>query len=176
MQAGSIRTALLVTHEALQGGYDSEFFGRGSLDTFHRTVQEEWEARGKGLAEFRRHEHVPFVLFVVAKSDNEKVFLEDVRGLALLAHHIGIVASSYKLVEDLEFGLAESAENFNGVVHDLQSDSATGLVFPKIRADVQVKLLADLKHFHLRSGVYDLLQHYLGRLEVFIGNSNHFVT
>ena len=118
---------------------------------------------------------MPFVLFVVAKSDNEKVFLEDVRGLALLAHHIGIVASSYKLVEDLEFGLAESAENFNGVVHDFQSDSAAGLVFPNIGADVQVKLLADLKHFHLRSGVYDLLQHYLGRLEVFIGNSNHYV-
>ena len=87
---------------------------------------------------------MPFVLFIVAISDNEKVFLEDVRGLALLAHHIGIVASAYKLVEDLQFGLAESAENLNGVIHDFQSDSAAGLVFPKIRADVQVKLLADL--------------------------------
>ena len=87
---------------------------------------------------------MPFVLFIVAISDNEKVFLEDVRGLALLAHHIGIVASAYKLVEDLQFGLAESAENFNGVVNDFQSDSSAGLVFPKIRADVQVKLLADL--------------------------------
>ena len=87
---------------------------------------------------------MPFVLFIVAISDNEKVFLEDVRGLALLAHHIGIVASAYKLVEDLQFGLAESAENFNGVVKDFQSDSSAGLVFPKIRADVQVKLLADL--------------------------------
>ena len=87
---------------------------------------------------------MPFVLFIVAISDNEIVFLEDVRGLALLAHHIGIVASTHKLVEDLEFGLAESAENLNGVIHDFQSDSATGLVFPKIRADVQVKLLADL--------------------------------
>ena len=87
---------------------------------------------------------MPFVFFIVAISDNEKVFLEDVRGLALLAHHIGIVASTHKLVEDLEFGLAESAENLNGVIHDFQNDSATGLVFPKIRADVQVKLLADL--------------------------------
>ena len=87
---------------------------------------------------------MPFVFFIVAISDNEKVFLEDVRGLALLAHHIGIVASTHKLVEDLEFGLAESAENLIGVIHDFQSDSATGLVFPKIRADVQVKLLADL--------------------------------
>jgi len=87
---------------------------------------------------------VPFVPFIVAISDNEKVFLEDVRGLALLAHHIGIVASAYKLVEDLQFGLAESAENLNGVVHDFQSDFSAGLVFPKIRADVQVKLLADL--------------------------------
>lgn len=94
---GTIRTALLFTHEALQGGHDSEFFGRGSLDTFHRTIQEEWEARCKGLAEFRRHEHVPFVLFIVAIGDDEKVFLEDVRGLALLANHIGIIASSYKL-------------------------------------------------------------------------------
>lgn len=92
----------------------------------------------------------------------------------MLAHHIGIVASAYKLVEDLQFGLAESAENFNGVVNDFQSDSSAGLVFPKIGADVQVELFADLKHFHLRSGMYDLLQHYLGRLEVFIGNSNHF--
>ncbi len=92
----------------------------------------------------------------------------------MLAHHIGIVASAYKLVEDLQFGLAESTENLNGVVHDFQSDSSAGLVFPKIGADVQVKLLADLKHFRLRSGMYDLLQHYLGRLEVFIGNSNHF--
>lgn len=89
---------------------------------------------------------MPFVLFIVAISDNEKVFLEDVRGLALLAHHIGIVASSYKLVKDLEFSLAESAENFNGVVHDLQSNSATGLVFPKIGADVQVELFADFQH------------------------------
>ena len=87
---------------------------------------------------------MPFVLFVVAIGDNEKVFLEDVRGLALLANHIGIVASTYKLVEDLQFGLAKSAENLNGVVHDFQSDSATGLIFPKIGADVQVKLLADL--------------------------------
>ena len=87
---------------------------------------------------------MPFVPFIVAISDNEKVFLEDVRGLALLAHNIGIVASAYKLVEDLQFGLAESAENLNGVVHDFQSDSSAGLVFPKIRADVQVKLLADL--------------------------------
>lgn len=144
MQAGSIRTALLVTHEALQGGYDSEFFGRGSLDTFHRTVQEEWEARGKGLAEFRRHEHVPFVPFIVAIRNDEKVFLKDVRGLTLLAHHISIVASTHKLVEDQKFGFAEPAENLNRVVHDFQSDSAAGLVFPKIGADVQVKLLADL--------------------------------
>ena len=87
---------------------------------------------------------MPFVLFIVAIGDNEKVFLEDVRGLALLAHHIGIIAASYKLVEDQKLGLAESAENLNGVVHDFQSDSAAGLVFPKIGADVQVKLLADL--------------------------------
>lgn len=38
MQEGTILTALLITHEALQGGHDSELFGRGSLDTFHRTV------------------------------------------------------------------------------------------------------------------------------------------
>ena len=87
---------------------------------------------------------MPFVLFIVAISDNEKVFLEDVWGLALLAHHIGVVASSYKLVEDQKFGFAEPAENLNGVIHDFQSDSSAGLVFPKIRADVQVKLLADL--------------------------------
>lgn len=87
---------------------------------------------------------MPFVLFIVAIGDNEKVFLEDVRGLALLAHHIGIIATSYKLVEDQKLGLAESAENLNGVVHDFQSDSAAGLVFPKIGADVQVELLADL--------------------------------
>lgn len=87
---------------------------------------------------------MPFVLFIVAIGDNEKVFLEDVRGLALLAHHIGIIAASYKLVEDQKLGLAESAENLNGVVHDFQSDSAAGLVFPKIGADVQVELLADL--------------------------------
>lgn len=87
---------------------------------------------------------MPFVLFIVAISDNEKVFLEDVWGLALLAHHIGIVASTYKLVEDQKLGLAESAEDLNGVVHDFQGDSTAGLVFPKIRADVQVKLLADL--------------------------------
>lgn len=85
-----------------------------------------------------------FVLFIVAIGDDEKVFLEYVRGLALLAHHIDVVAAAHKLVEDLEFGLAESAENFNGVVHDFQSDSAAGLVFPKIRTDVQVELLADL--------------------------------
>lgn len=87
---------------------------------------------------------MPFVLFIVAISDNEIVFLEDVRGLALLAHHIGIVASSYKLVEYLEFGFAESAENLNGVVHDFHSYSTAGLVFPKIGADIQVELLADL--------------------------------
>ena len=87
---------------------------------------------------------MPFVPFIVAIGDNEKVFLEDVRGLALLAHHIGIIAAAHKLVEDQKLGLAESAENLNGVVHDFQSDSSAGLVFPKIRADVQVKLLADL--------------------------------
>ena len=87
---------------------------------------------------------MPFVLFIVAIGDNEKVFLEDVRGLALLANHIGVIASTYKLVEYLEFGFAESAENLNGVVHDFHSDSTAGLVFPKIGADVQVKLLADL--------------------------------
>ena len=87
---------------------------------------------------------MPFVLFIVAISDNEIVFLEDVRGLTLLAHHISIVASTHKLVEDQEFGLAEPAENLNRVVHDFQSDPAAGLVFPKIGADVQVKLLADL--------------------------------
>ena len=105
---------------------------------------------------------MPFVLFIVAIRDDEKVFLEDVRGLALLAHHIGVIASAHKLVEDQKLGLAESAENLNGVVHDFQGDSAAGLVFPKIGTDVQVKLLADLKHFHLRSGMYDLLQHYVG--------------
>lgn len=87
---------------------------------------------------------MPFVLFVVAIGDNEKVFLEDVRGLALLAHHIGIIAASYKLVEDQKLGLAESAENLNGVVHDFHSDSTAGLVFPKIGTDIQVELLADL--------------------------------
>ena len=87
---------------------------------------------------------MPFVLFIVAISDNEKVFLEYVRGLALLAHHIGVIAAAHKLVEDLQFGLAESAENLNGVVHDFQSDSTAGLVFPKIGADIQVELLADL--------------------------------
>lgn len=87
---------------------------------------------------------MPFVLFIVAITDDEKVFLKDVRGLALLANHIGIIAASYKLVEDQKLGLAESAENLNGVVHDFQSDSAAGLVFPKIGADVQVELLADL--------------------------------
>lgn len=87
---------------------------------------------------------MPFVFFIIAISDDEKVFLEDVRGLALLAHHISIVASSHKLVEDQEFGFAESAENFNRVVHDFHSDSTAGLVFPKIGADIQVELLADL--------------------------------
>ena len=87
---------------------------------------------------------MPFVLFIVAISDNEKVFLEDVRGLALLANHICVIASTHKLIEDQEFGLAESAENLYGIVHDFQGNPATGLVFPKIRADVQVKLLADL--------------------------------
>ena len=72
---------------------------------------------------------MPFVFFIIAISDDEKVFLKDVRGLALLAHHIGVVAAAHKLVEDQKLGLAESA---------------------------------DLKHFHLRSGVYDLLQHYVG--------------
>lgn len=38
MQEGTILTALLTTHEALEGGHESEFFGRGGLDTFHRTV------------------------------------------------------------------------------------------------------------------------------------------
>ena len=89
---------------------------------------------------------MPFVLFIVAISDDKKVFLEDVRGLALLAHHIGIVATAYKLIEDLEFGFAESAENLNGVVHDFQSDSTTGLVFPKIGADIKVELFADFQH------------------------------
>lgn len=87
---------------------------------------------------------MPFVHFIVAIGDNEKVFLKDVRGLALLAHHIGVVTAAHKLIEDLEFGLAKSAVNLNGVVHDLQSDSAAGLVFPKIGADIQVELLADL--------------------------------
>lgn len=87
---------------------------------------------------------MPFVLFIIAISDDEKVFLKDVRGLALLAHHIGIVAAAHKLVEDQKLGLAESAEDLNGIVHDFHSDSTAGLVFPKIRADVQVKLLADL--------------------------------
>ena len=87
---------------------------------------------------------MPFVLFIVAISDDEIVFLEDVRGLALLAHHISIVASTHKLVEDQKFGLAESAEDLNGIVHDFQGNPAAGLVFPKIRADVQIELLADL--------------------------------
>lgn len=87
---------------------------------------------------------MPFVLFIIAISDDEKVFLKDVRGLALLANHIGVIASAYKLVEDMEFGFAESAENLNGVVHDFHSDSTAGLVFPQIGADVQVKLLANL--------------------------------
>lgn len=87
---------------------------------------------------------MPFVPFIIAIGDNEIVFLENVWGLALLAHHIGVVATAHKFVEDQKLGLAESAENFNGVVHDFQSDSAAGLVFPKIGADVQVKLLADL--------------------------------
>lgn len=87
---------------------------------------------------------MPFVPFIVAIRNDEKVFLEYVRGLALLAHHIGVIASAYKLVEDQKLGLAESAENLNGVVHDFQGDSSAGLVFPKIRADVQVKLLAHL--------------------------------
>ena len=79
---------------------------------------------------------MPFVLFIVAIRDDEIVFLEDVRGLALLAHHKGVVATAYKLIEDLEFSFAESAENLNGVVHDFQSDSTAGLVFSKIGADV----------------------------------------
>lgn len=87
---------------------------------------------------------MPFVLFIVAIRDDEKVFLEDVRGLALLAHHIDVVAAAHKLVEDQKLGFAESAEDLNGVVHDFQSDSTTGFVFPKIGADVQVELLADL--------------------------------
>lgn len=87
---------------------------------------------------------MPFVLFIVAISDYEIVFLENVRGLALLANHIGVVAAAHKLVEDLEFGFAESAENLNGVVHDFHSYSTAGLVFPKIGADIQVELLADL--------------------------------
>lgn len=87
---------------------------------------------------------MPFVLFIVAIGDNEKVFLEDVRGLALLAHHIGVVAAAHKLVENLEFGLAESAEDLYGIIQDFQSDSAAGLVFPKIGTDVQVELFADL--------------------------------
>ena len=32
MLGDRIRTALLITHEALQGGHDSEFFGRGCLE------------------------------------------------------------------------------------------------------------------------------------------------
>lgn len=87
---------------------------------------------------------MPFVLFIVAIGDDEKVFLEDVWGLALLAHYIGVVATAHKLVEDLKFGLTESAEDLNRVVHDFQSDSAAGLVFPKIGTDVQVELLGDL--------------------------------
>ena len=116
----------------------------GALTPFVAQSKKEWEVRGKGLAELRRHEHVPFVLFIVAISDDEKVFLEDVWGLALLAHHIGVVTTAYKLVEDQKLGLAESAEDLNRVVHDFQGDSATGLVFPKIGTDVQVELLADL--------------------------------
>lgn len=58
---------------------------------------------------------MPFVLCIITISDDEKVFLEDVRGLALLAHHIGVIAAAHKLVKDLEFGLAESAENLNGL-------------------------------------------------------------
>lgn len=117
---------------------------------------------------------MPFVLFIVTIRDYEKVFLEYVRGLALLAHHIDVLAAAHKLVEDLEFGLAESAENLNGVVHDFQSDSAADFVFPKIRTDVQVKLLADLKHFHLGGDVHDLLLGNIGRLKIFIGKCYHF--
>ena len=40
---------------------------------------------------------MPFVLSIVAIGDDEKVFLEDVRGLALLANHIGVIASTHKL-------------------------------------------------------------------------------
>ena len=87
---------------------------------------------------------MPFVLFIVAIGDDEKVFLEDVRGLALLANHIGVIAAAHKLVKDQKFGLAEPAEDLNGIVQDFQSDSAAGLVFPKIGADTQVELLADL--------------------------------
>ena len=39
---------------------------------------------------------MPFALFIVAIRDDEKVFLEDVRGLALLAHHIGIMLDDLK--------------------------------------------------------------------------------
>lgn len=86
---------------------------------------------------------MPFVLFIVAIRDDEMVLLEDVRGLALLAHHKD-VAAARKLVEDQKLGLTESAKDLNGVVHDFQSDSSAGLVLPKIGTDVQVKLLADL--------------------------------
>lgn len=40
---------------------------------------------------------MPFVLFIVAIGNDEKVFLEDGRGLALLAHHIGVIAAAHKL-------------------------------------------------------------------------------
>lgn len=55
------------------------------------------EGSGKGLTEFRRHEHMPFVFVIIAIGDDEKVFLEDVRGLALLANNIGVIASTHKL-------------------------------------------------------------------------------
>ena len=69
----------------------------GALTPFIAQSNEEWKIRGKGLTEFRRQEHVPFVLFIVAIGNDEKVFLEDVRGLALLAHHIGVIAAAHKL-------------------------------------------------------------------------------
>ena len=121
MQEGTIRTPLLITHEALQRGHDSEFFGRGSLNTFHRTIQEEWEARGKGLAEFRRHEHVPFSFIFIAISHFHIVLLEDIRSLAFLPENVSLYT-----IEDLSFILSD---NFAQGISNLKEEHRIVIIY-----------------------------------------------
>lgn len=159
-------------HETIQHYHHPEFLVTGHSAYLLHQRQQAGQVGGQGLAHTVGHQHPPFVFLPILVGQHQAVFLQLVEGLAHLASEVGIGTCIDEVLGQLQFILAQGAEDGQGLVEHLFRQSAGGLGLLYIRTDIQVQFLADGQHFGFRHDLQHFRQRHGGG-EGGVGESDH---